>query len=72
MSYRGIWNMEIDRRLFCKLLLFSSAGLLAGCFRPLLPYTVVKNSGTGKENGYPGKVIPLDRNAMQRMGKWAG
>jgi hypothetical protein len=64
--------MEIDRRLFCKLLIFSSAGLLAGCFRPLLPDTLVDKSRTGKENGYPGKVIPLDRSAMQRMGKWAG
>ncbi|MBN2536495.1 MAG: hypothetical protein JXB88_26660 [Spirochaetales bacterium] len=60
--------MEIDRRLFCKLLLFSSVSLLAGCIRP----SRIKKSIACNENGYPGKVIPLDRNAIRRIGKWAG
>jgi hypothetical protein len=64
--------MEIDRRLFCKLILFSSASLLAGCFRSPVPHFFLTETSRDDVNGYPGEVFPLDRDALRRTGKWAG
>jgi hypothetical protein len=71
VSDRGVWHMEIGRRTFCKILLATGGFFLARFLKPLYADIRKRNAYIGSA-GYPGKIMPLDREKIRRLSGWAG